>query len=254
MNDVPGSQEGVTMEKIHQLTPKFEQRREANPFEKMSDGIAGILRSEILKMGLKPGFRFNVSELARSFGISRSPIIDALNVLQAEGLVQSAEQRKSFQVSQMDLTNLRALCSVRGSIEGGAAFYAAQRITNGELDRMRELIEDYSRTVFSEDFYEHADIDDTFHLLLVSSSHNPYYVQAYGMIRNELLRYRYYLNLATNQKNMQTSLQFAQYSHWGMYNALRLRMSDMAKKEAENDAANMVNTYVRLMDVYEFFE
>ena len=236
------------------LAKMFEVRREQHPFEKMSDNVAGLLRTDILKMKMKPGFRINISELARKLSISRSPIVDALSILQSEGLVKSSEQRKSFQVSQMDITNLRALCSIRGSIEGGAAFYAAQRITQEELKQMHALVEDYSRTVFSDDFYEHADIDDNFHLLLVASSHNPYYKQSYAMIRNELLRYRYFLNLATNQKNMQTSLQHAQYSHWGMYNALRFRMSDVAKKEAENDAANMVNTYVRLLEVDEISE
>lgn len=236
------------------LIEAFRSQKEENPFEKLSTIIAGLLRSDILKMQLKPGFRINVSELSRILAISRSPIIDALNELQAEGLVQSSVQRKSFQVSQMDLPNLRALCSIRGTIEGGAAFAAAQRITQSELEKMRALIEAYSRTVFSDDFFEHADIDDEFHLLLVASSHNRYYVQAYAMIRNELLRYRYYLNLATNQKNMQQSLQHAQYSHWGMYNALRFRMCDVAKNEAENDAANMVNTYVRLLEVDEFSE
>src|SRR5881296_3277183 len=91
-----------------------------------------LIRQAILDGRLVPGQRLKGEEVARELGISRTPVREALLVLQAEGLVDAAPNRGAV-VRAHDAVDLDDLYQLRALLEGYAARRAASRITLNQI-------------------------------------------------------------------------------------------------------------------------
>ena len=96
-----------------------------------------LIRQAILDGRLEPGSRLKEEELARELGISRTPVREALLMLQAEGLIETTPNRGAV-VRTHDADDLIDLYQLRALLEGYAARQAATRISGDELDLLRE--------------------------------------------------------------------------------------------------------------------
>jgi DNA-binding GntR family transcriptional regulator len=96
------------------------------------------LRAAILDGSLGPGERLRAEALAERFGTSRTPIREALVMLEREGLAELHPNRGAV-VRAFDHSDLLDLYEVRALIEPHAAGLAATRIGTEPLDRLREL-------------------------------------------------------------------------------------------------------------------
>jgi DNA-binding GntR family transcriptional regulator len=94
-----------------------------------SVSVAEEIRQAIVEGRLAPGSRLKEEELARELGISRTPIREALLVLQAEGLVDSAPNRGAT-VRVHDAEDLDDMYRLRALLEGYAAGRAAERASD----------------------------------------------------------------------------------------------------------------------------
>src|SRR5580765_548059 len=93
------------------------------------------LRSEILTMLLPPGTILVENALAARFSVSKTPIREALALLQQDRLVDSLP-RKGYLVTAVTVEDQRELIELRAAIDGAAAELAAPRITPQELDAL----------------------------------------------------------------------------------------------------------------------
>lgn len=105
-----------------------------------NDAAANIIRRAIIRGELLPGERLKEAEIARELGISRTPVREAMLVLQAEGLLDLAPSRGAT-VRPYDLDELRLLYDLRVLLEGYAARYAASQITPEQLTELEESCE-----------------------------------------------------------------------------------------------------------------
>jgi DNA-binding GntR family transcriptional regulator len=96
-----------------------------------------LIRQAILDGRLEPGSRLKEEELARELGISRTPVREALLVLQAEGLIETTPNRGAV-VRTHDADDLIDLYQLRALLEGYAARQAATRLTDEEIALLRE--------------------------------------------------------------------------------------------------------------------
>ena len=101
------------------------------------DAAYAALRRRILDNIYSPGHQALESELATELGISRTPVREALLMLQAEGLIVTTPNRGAS-VRVHDANDLRDLYQLRALLEGSAARLAAARISDEEIDRLRE--------------------------------------------------------------------------------------------------------------------
>jgi DNA-binding GntR family transcriptional regulator len=99
-----------------------------------------LIREAIVDGRLEPGRRLKEEELARDLGISRTPVREALLVLQAEGLVVATPNRGAM-VRVHDAEDLEDLYSMRALLEGYAARRAAAQISAEQLAALRESCE-----------------------------------------------------------------------------------------------------------------
>ena len=116
--------------------PKVLQEREA--LVRNASAVATeLIREAIVNGRLTPGQRLKEEELARELGISRTPIREALLVLQAEGLVDAAPNRGAT-VRAHTAEDLDDLYQLRALLEGHAARRAAGRLSDRQLDTLRD--------------------------------------------------------------------------------------------------------------------
>src|SRR6202521_3609673 len=103
--------------------------------ESLSAGVVHRLEVEILKGQRKPGDRLDERLLAEQFGISRTPVREALQRLSASGLVVS-RGRQGLQVAQLSIADLLDAFSVAAEMEALASAHAARRIRPEQRRRL----------------------------------------------------------------------------------------------------------------------
>jgi DNA-binding GntR family transcriptional regulator len=106
--------------------------------ESKPTGILEQLRVLILTGDYGPDERLIEEQLAERLGVSRTPIRQALTMLEAEGLVEIAPNRGA-RVCSFSTEDVWDIYDLRAVLEGYAARRAAERIDGGELERLREL-------------------------------------------------------------------------------------------------------------------
>jgi len=103
-----------------------------------------LIREAIVDGRLEPGQRLKEEELARALGISRTPIREALLMLQAEGLVDAVPNRGAM-VRVHTPEDLDDLYQLRALLEGYAARRAALRISDEQVEALRASCERFDR-------------------------------------------------------------------------------------------------------------
>jgi len=107
---------------------------------KTSVMIADLIREGILEGRLRPGDRLKEDMLAKELAVSRTPVREAIAMLQAEGLLE-AQQHRGAQVRSYTPSELEEIYDLRSILEGYAARRAASRITDKELARLRNSVD-----------------------------------------------------------------------------------------------------------------
>ena len=138
---------------------------------------------EAIDIGLyKPGDRLVESELADRFGVSRTPIREALQRLETQSLL--ARDGRSLIVASLDHNQLAELYVVRAELEGLAASLAAQHAAPEEIRVLREMVEDDRQRL--DDPAGLARSNRRFHKQLHLASHNRYLVQQLDLVHRTM--------------------------------------------------------------------
>ncbi len=119
--------------------------------------VAERLRQRIYDHVLKPGEWIDERNLAKFYGISRTPVREAIKVLHAEGLVTIKPHRGCF-VSNMTLKDLNEIFPVMALLEGRCAFLAAQKADSStvkHLDDLHAILEKYAAAKDIDGYSEH---------------------------------------------------------------------------------------------------
>ncbi len=108
------------------------------------DELAATLQARVLSGEIPTGARLRQEALAEEFGVSRTPVREALRKLQATGLVEVRPNRGAL-VRAPNAREIREAYEVRAELEGLAAELAATRIREDELRRLRAAVADFRR-------------------------------------------------------------------------------------------------------------
>ncbi|WP_138466889.1 GntR family transcriptional regulator [Poseidonocella sp. HB161398] len=129
-----------------------------------------------------PGDRLVESELAERFGVSRTPIREALQRLETQSLL--SRDGRSLIVASLDHNQMAELYVVRTELEGLAARLAAQHATPEEIRVLREMVEEDRALV--DDPQALARANRRFHKQIHLASHNRYLVQQLDLVHRSM--------------------------------------------------------------------
>ena len=130
-----------------------------------------------------PGARLVETELAERFGVSRTPIREALGRLETQGVV-AHDGRRGLVVASLDHNQLGELYEVRAEVEGLSARLAARHAAPEEQALLRRLVEDSRR--LTNDAAGLRDNNRRFHRQVHLASHNRYLVTMLDGIRRSM--------------------------------------------------------------------
>ncbi len=153
--------------------------------------VTEALRDAIVSGRLKPGERIRERELVATLGISRSPLREAIRILESEGLIVSIPHRGSW-VSELTAGDLRETNEARIMLETFAARLAFDRLDESALAALDRSIGDARRARPDLRGAEDFEIALDFHDRLVTACGNSRIIQLYGVLRAHLLRYHQY--------------------------------------------------------------
>lgn len=148
------------------------------------------LEREISQGRFQPGDRLDEQRLAAAFGVSRTPVREALRHLAAAGLVD-LEPRRGASVAQVPLPRVIQMLEVMGAIEGLCARLAARRMTGEERENLRVLVAhcgDALRESADADVFHELGLK--FHDAIYAGTHNPFLEDMANKIRNRVAGYR----------------------------------------------------------------
>lgn len=130
----------------------------------------------------KPGTKLVESELAERFGVSRTPIREALQRLETQTLL--ARDGRSLIVASLDHNQLAELYVVRSELEGLAARLAARHATPEEVRVLRSMVEEDRGKVNDPEALSRA--NRRFHKQIHLGSHNRYLVQQLELVHRSM--------------------------------------------------------------------
>lgn len=146
-----------------------------------TDAYAMIL--EAIDVGIyKPGDRLVESELAERFGVSRTPIREALQRLETQSLL--TRDGRSLVVASLDHSQLAELYVVRSELEGLAARLAARHATTEEIRVLRSMVEEDRSLLNDPQALSRA--NRRFHKQIHLASHNRYLVQQLDLVHRSM--------------------------------------------------------------------
>lgn len=138
---------------------------------------------EAIDVGLyKPGDRLVESDLAEQFGVSRTPIREALQRLETQSLL--ARDGRSLIVASLDHNQMAELYVVRCELEGLAARLAARHATAEEVQVLRDMVQEDA--VLVSDPAALARANRRFHTQIHLASHNRYLVQQLDLVHRSM--------------------------------------------------------------------
>jgi DNA-binding GntR family transcriptional regulator len=142
--------------------------------------VAELLRQRIFSRELAPGSWIDELKLAEEYGISRTPLREALKVLATEGLVTMKVRRGAYvtEVSERDLADVYHLLAL---LESDAAGVVAARATEAQLKELQTLHRELEKAVAQrERFFE---INEAFHMRLLAIADNRWRDQMVADLR-----------------------------------------------------------------------
>jgi DNA-binding GntR family transcriptional regulator len=131
------------------------------------------LADEIVRGVLKPGIPLDETELARRFGVSRTPVREAIRQLAASGLVE-ARPHHAAAVAHPNAERLIGMFEAMAELEALCAGFAAERMTAVERRALEHVHEKLRVLIQSGDPQRYHEVNEAFHTSIYAGAHNSY--------------------------------------------------------------------------------
>lgn len=143
------------------------------------------LRNAIVTGRLAPGSLHSVAELATEFGVSRTPVREALIELASAGMVEF-ERNRGFRILQRSTHDLREVFELRLLLEVPATRRAVQRLDDDTLRRLEDIMSQMSAATEAGNEEEVFDCDREFHHTLLSVAGNTRLIAIIYRLRDQV--------------------------------------------------------------------
>ena len=195
--------------------------------------VAELLRQRIFKREMEPGTWIDELKLAQAYGISRTPLREALKVLAAEGLVTMKVRRGAY-VTEVSTTDMADVYHLLSLLESDAAGVVAQKASESELTDLKNLHAELEAAALpgvsnADQFFS---INERFHMRLLEIANNRWRDQMVADLRKVMKLNRH--NSLLKSGRMQESLS----EHRDLMVALEKRDAGLSVKKMQAHFAN----------------
>ncbi|RLU86302.1 GntR family transcriptional regulator [Streptomyces griseocarneus] len=150
--------------------------------ERLRDQVAHALRAALISGELRPGRIYSAPALAEDFGISATPVREAMLDLAREGLVEPV-RNKGFRITEVDERDLDQCTEIRALIEIPTVGRVTRTAGREQLEALRPDAEEIVRAARDHDLTGYLEADRRFHLSLLALSGNDRLVETVSDLR-----------------------------------------------------------------------
>lgn len=225
------------------------RRRKAGDVERPAHqrgfGVSNVyqaLKRDILDMTMAPGEQLDETGLSLRFGLSRTPVREALVKLVAEGLATTLPNRNTI-VSTLDFSGLPAYLDALVLMYRVTTRLAAERRKASDIVRLRETQAQFAAAVHGADAVAMIETNLAFHLAIGEAGYNKYYIELFARLLNEGTRL---LRLYYRTFEDQLPPEYVD-EHEEIIAAIEARDLDAADRIATRHAMQIVNQLKRFM-------
>jgi GntR family transcriptional regulator, rspAB operon transcriptional repressor len=154
-----------------------------------SSKIYADLRSELVSLARRPGEAISEAEIALSYGISRTPVREAILKLSDEGLLEIFPQ-SGIIVSRIPLAELPEAIIIRKALEETTARLAAERATASQILALHAILERQREADAARDGDAFHAADEAFHLTIAEIARHPGIWKLIQQVKVHVDRYR----------------------------------------------------------------
>lgn len=187
------------------------------------------LRKQILTLQLKPGSQLDEVSLATHFGVSRSPVRDALARLISEGLVTILPNRTTL-VTPFEIEEFPKYIAALDLTQRAVTRLAALNRNEADLERIRKANDIYVRALAQGSFQEMSETNKAFHLEIAKAGRNHYLTHYYERLLGEGQRL---LHLHFDFIVSSQTLTSPDHDHDRIIEAITLGQADVAESASQ---------------------
>ena len=155
----------------------------------LRDVVFVTLREAILEGKLKPGDRLMEIQLSNQLGVSRTPIREAIRMLEKEGLAITIP-RKGAQVAKLSEKDMEDVLEIRNVLDELAVSTACDRMEEDELEALKSAKDSFETAVKKKDTTAIAEADVAFHDVIYQAGKNAKLETILNNLREQMYRYR----------------------------------------------------------------
>ncbi len=199
-------------------------------FVSLADSVFEQMENNILSGVYPKGAFYTEAILSEHFGVSRTPIREAIRRLEQEGLIHVT--KKGVEIKGLDRADLADIYEIRIRLESDCAARCAERITEAELSELKEILdlqEYYTQKALGDKI---RDTDSRFHERIYASCGSPIYQYVLSDLHRRIQRFRKMSvqNTARAEK--------AAEEHRRIYSALAAHDAERARNLTEEHLTN----------------
>jgi DNA-binding GntR family transcriptional regulator len=210
--------------------------------ETLKKQVYEYLREEIITGGIAPGERLIEEKIAKKIEVSRSPIREAIRLLEKDGLV-TVNKGGGVTVFNPDIRHFQYLYECRVELEPAAAYYAAKRITKGQIDTLRKHLLSSQEMGKKYELKKIYDMNVKFHEGIIEASGNPFLIKTISHLRGINSMYRIAI-----LKRKALRVELAIEEHLKIFESIVNGYAEDARRYMRD---HIVSDYSLFMDIYE---
>ena len=203
--------------------------------------VAERLRQRIFAHELKPGTWVDEQALAVDYGISRTPLREALKVLASEGLV-TLKPRRGCYVTEISERDLDEVFKIMAMLEGECARISAARATSAELDTLTRIHADLEKAATSRNIDSFFEANQAFHHELQRIADNRWLLHVIEDLRKVIKLSRHHSLFSDGR------LEQSLAEHRAILDALSARDADAAEQHMRDHIRSGREALARMAD------
>lgn len=139
---------------------------------------------------LEPGEKLYDSEISEVLGVSRTPVREALLLLQTQGFVEMHPGKTTI-VTPITKNDVLKIYPPLASLHSLAAEIAAEKISTEQIEKLKEINKRYEEAIMNEQPFKSMEIDEQFHNYIIDISENPYVSDFSSLLQLHIRRFKY---------------------------------------------------------------
>ena len=208
---------------------------EQDDFQPLRNVVFNTLRDAILRGDLQPGERLMEIHLAKKLGVSRTPVREAISMLEQEGLAVTYP-RRGAQVAKMTVKDLDDVLEIREVLDTLAASLACRNMNSDDINNLTAACADFEKATRGNDIREVVRTDEAFHNVIYEASGNPRLRAILLNLKGQMYRFRFeYVKVKSNYP-------FLIKEHKDILEALKTRNEEEVIKHTKKHLVNQMES------------